>query len=437
MGGMFAGIMSGYTGAAGEQNQKLMDIEIESRKGLTSLYQSLASNPNVPQELQQQFLEYSVQIPQIPYDKKLPKQFTDMGAIMRQRQQIRPPALPAPGSIPAQPSEVPPPTGEPRSIFHTPGERRMMEAEEAEAETATDLNRLMQYRRAGLLPSGVKRDIQEPLMMPAGSTAMMRDPSGVFTGESLQAPFKPTAGPELSAENRIAVGAYSVKNRIPLGEMTPTDVQKALMEHDEMMRRPEKERVIPVITTDAQGNPVTAYRAESDVLNKAFPRPAGAKGQAAAALDSAKQIYPRLKELSVGIKGLGDWEGKGGIFTTEGAAALAAGTYKTIKAYANLDLDLAEYNSAIQGFIPTFARAVGHTGVLTELDVEKTRGLFPKAGDSRGLAIRKLKNIEMLMEGDAQLAPDWWDPRGLALRPPPDPILQGLTNEELLGFMER
>ena len=370
------------------------------------------------------------------------------------------------------PTELPGPEGADPSLFYSPDQM-----------SATRMNEIQQYIRAGLLPSGISRDTQDPLLLPPGYQAHMRDPSGGFTGDTLQAPFAPDSGPQLSALDQSAVFAYASKNRIPIDELGPEEIMQAIAEGKEMMRKGEnapqlsatdraaitayaserniqvndmgprevmealsqgrdmlreedRDRVIPIITMNSEGNPITAYRRESDVVNKAFPRPKGSEGQAANALDSARQIYPRLKELSVGIKGMGEWEGEGGIFTTEGWRALLSGAAKSARAKLNLDLDLAEYNSAVQGFIPTFARAVGHTGVLTELDVEKTRGLFPLPGDSRALALRKLKNIEMLMEGEARLAPDWWDPRGLALRPPPNPTLQGLTNEELLGFME-
>jgi len=467
MGGMFAGMLSGFTESSREHTRGLMDIELAAREGIASMWESIASNESSPPEIRQAAMQNIMEIQTADPNKPLNKKLTNIDAVARlnpiaptgQAAEMagqtelpasvrggEPPTPPqgllnipygmgAPGGQPMGPSPAPeggPPMDLPApeaardSLFYGPGQQ-----------TAMQMNELQQYIRAGLLPSGVTRDIQEPLRLTPGSEAYMRDPSGAPTGEVLRAPFAPDAGPELSAEDQIAVNAYAVRERIPIEEMGPEDYQAAIAEGKEMMRRPEDERLIPIITMDANNNPITAYRYESDIANKAFPRPSGAEGQAAAALDSAKQIYPRLKELSVGIKELGKWEGDGGIFTVEGAEALLTGAYKTMKAYVNLDLDLAEYNSAIQGFIPTFARAVGHTGVLTELDVMKTMRLFPQAGDSRALAIRKLKNVEMLMSGDKQLAPDWWDPTGLALRPPPNPALQGLTNEELLGFMER
>jgi len=199
MGGMFAGIMGGYTGAAEEQNRKLMEIEIDARKGIMEMYQTVLENPNLPQEMQQKLMEFMIQIPQLPLDKKMPKQFTDWspgGELMKVRQQIRPPALPAPGNIPAQEGDLPPPTGEPRSFERTPGERRLFETEEAEAQTATDLNILDLYRRRGILPQGVTKDVPpRPATIRPDEALVPFDVQGHLQPE--RALYGPTSGAEV------------------------------------------------------------------------------------------------------------------------------------------------------------------------------------------------------------------------------------------------
>lgn len=446
MGGMFAGIMGGYTGAAEEQNRKLMEIEIDARKGLVEMYQTVLENPNLPQEMQQKLMEFMIQIPQLPLDKKMPKQFTDWspgGELMKVRQQIRPPALPAPGNIPAQEGDLPPLTGAPSSFERTPGESQLMEAETSRAQTATQINAAQKWLQAGIKPPGVERDIQDPILLPPGTQAYQRDPSGEITGEPpLQAPFrpfKPDAVPQLSAVDQLAISAYAVRNGLTPDQLGATDMQKAIKEGKNMMRAPDKDRTIPVITIGPNGEAITYYTSESNVLGKSFARPGGAEGQAAQALQSAKLIFPRMKQLALGMK-MGEWEEpkeERGIFTVEGWQALPSGLYKSLAGRANINVDMAEYASSLEGFIPIFARAVGHTGVLTEQDSVKTMKLFPRPGDSRALAIRKMRNIELLMAGEARLDPDWWDPAGLALRPPPDPANRELTREELLFFTEQ
>jgi hypothetical protein len=49
------------------------------------------------------------------------------------------------------------------------------------------------------------------------------------------------------------------------------------------------------------------------------------------------------------------------------------------------------------GFTPLVARALGHTGVLTEQDVQSVRALFPRPEDSKSLRDRKVSRLKGLM----------------------------------------
>jgi hypothetical protein len=60
----------------------------------------------------------------------------------------------------------------------------------------------------------------------------------------------------------------------------------------------------------------------------------------------------------------------------------------------NLDNDVAEYEAAVKGMIPLVARAFGHTGVLTQQDVDSVRNMFPKVGDNKTLAENKMARIK-------------------------------------------
>jgi len=90
------------------------------------------------------------------------------------------------------------------------------------------------------------------------------------------------------------------------------------------------------------------------------------------------------------------------INTLQGVVAKAAGTAERAKAELNLNDDVSEYQALVMGFTPLVARALGHTGVLTEQDVQSVRALFPRPEDSKSLRDRKvgrLKNIMLQMPG--------------------------------------
>jgi len=81
------------------------------------------------------------------------------------------------------------------------------------------------------------------------------------------------------------------------------------------------------------------------------------------------------------------------INTNRGVYAKLAGGASKLAAKINLDDDVAEYQALVSGFTPLVARSLGHTGVLTQQDVDSVRELFPKPGDSQSLRDRKVKRI--------------------------------------------
>lgn len=91
------------------------------------------------------------------------------------------------------------------------------------------------------------------------------------------------------------------------------------------------------------------------------------------------------------------------INTSQGLAAKAKGYANVAAAKANLNDDVAEYTAMLQAFTPLWARAMGHTGVLTQQDVDSARMAFPGPTDSESLRTRKLKRIyKVLKLGDFQ-----------------------------------
>jgi hypothetical protein len=101
--------------------------------------------------------------------------------------------------------------------------------------------------------------------------------------------------------------------------------------------------------------------------------------------DAAAVTLDALDELSARIN------------DAEGLAAKVSGSWKSAAASANYDDDVAEYNAVLTGAIPSIARKMGHTGVLTENDVASVRGMFPQSGDSKSLRDRKMARIRRIM----------------------------------------
>ena len=104
--------------------------------------------------------------------------------------------------------------------------------------------------------------------------------------------------------------------------------------------------------------------------------------------------FEKVKPILSSIRELADK-----VNTSDGVYATAKGTAREQAAQVNLDDDVAEYQAVISGFTPLLARAVGHTGVLTEQDVQSVRSMLPQPKDSQSVKDRKLARIETIMSG--------------------------------------
>jgi hypothetical protein len=101
--------------------------------------------------------------------------------------------------------------------------------------------------------------------------------------------------------------------------------------------------------------------------------------------DKAEPVLQSITELSEKIN------------TSQGVIAKLSGGAEKLKAQANLNDDVAEYQALISGFTPLVARSLGHTGVLTEQDVQSVRKLFPDPSDSKSLRDRKIARIRTIV----------------------------------------
>ena len=100
------------------------------------------------------------------------------------------------------------------------------------------------------------------------------------------------------------------------------------------------------------------------------------------------------------------------INVNQGVVAKLTGTAEHAKAAANLNDDVSEYESLIAAFTPLVARALGHTGVLTQPDVDSTREYFPKVTDSKSLRDRKVKRLMAFLGEEAPAGGDGGDGAG-------------------------
>lgn len=122
------------------------------------------------------------------------------------------------------------------------------------------------------------------------------------------------------------------------------------------------------------GEPIKNPRDASDLTN----RPPGKMNQAGPVVDAIDELSKKIN-------------------TGSGPLATITGKLKQIAAGKNLDNDVAEYESIVSGFTPMIARALGHTGVLTEQDVQSVKALFPRPNDEEALRTRKVARIRDLM----------------------------------------
>lgn len=207
----------------------------------------------------------------------------------------------------------------------------------------------------------------KPITLPPGTGAMRPGEEQPFYTQ----PFAPRAEP------------VPIPGRdIPL----PAEVEAQRTRMGAANRVPRVDPAISVSTVDEQGRPITKVLPRSEALGQEFPQaPTAEQRNRETALDKIGPILDGISDLSEKIN------------TGKGLMAKASGAVERAKAQANYNDDIAEYQSLIAGFTPMIARAVGHTGVLTQQDVDSVRELFPKPGDSKTLRDRKVAQIHRLL----------------------------------------
>lgn len=177
---------------------------------------------------------------------------------------------------------------------------------------------------------------------------------------------------------------------------TPAQIATARKVYNQSDDRAYREPVPIVIQTadgpqlvnrmDATTRPITSGG------DQVQPAPTSEMRNRAAAGGRAAPVLAAIGELSEKIN------------TGQGVMAKVTGAVERAKAQANLNDDLAEYNAVVQGFTPLLARALGHTGVLTEQDVASVRAALPQPGDSKSVRDRKVARITSLLNAQGGAA---------------------------------
>ena len=122
------------------------------------------------------------------------------------------------------------------------------------------------------------------------------------------------------------------------------------------------------IRAGGMGQPETAFMRNMDA----------GKGRATPLLESVVELADRIN-------------------VNQGLYAKMAGGAAKVAAKANYDDDVAEYQAMVTAFTPLWARALGHVGILTQVDVDSAREALPKPGDSKTLMQRKIARIEKIL----------------------------------------
>jgi hypothetical protein len=146
----------------------------------------------------------------------------------------------------------------------------------------------------------------------------------------------------------------------------------------------------PAIYADL--TPTIKARLAGTLAKRGFKQFASTPGQKAGG-PNVGAILSEIETLSTKIN-----TGEGNPMTN------VAGMIRRGRAAGNMDNDVAQYQALISGMIPMVARAVGHTGVLTQQDVDSVRAMFPRVGDNKALAAKKMATIKSLI-GSVGAAP--------------------------------
>lgn len=193
----------------------------------------------------------------------------------------------------------------------------------------------------------------------------------------------PVAAPKPAAPP--AVGSFE-------DYMTATPERQAAIEAGRKRYGQADDRALaPVVVVTADGPQLvdrttkTAAPIQNAGGGTVGPVPTADERNRATARTSAQPVLDSIDELSEKIN------------KSQGVIARIVGAAEKAAAQANLSDDVAEYEAVVSGFTPMLARMVGHTGVLTEQDVQSVRRMLPDPRDSKSVRDRKMARIRTIL----------------------------------------
>lgn len=201
--------------------------------------------------------------------------------------------------------------------------------------------------------------------------------------EKLRAPKVPereTRGLDVQANEALKAGDTEAYERLKR-------VKKEMGQADD---RPYRDPVPVVILTDKGPQLLDRKTGTASAITEgggktvAPPQTTDERNRAAATT-RARPVLDSIAELSERIN------------TQKGVLAKISGATERAKAQANLSDDVSEYQALVSGFTPLLARMVGHSGVLTEQDVQSVRTMLPQPGDSKNVRDRKMARIYKIL----------------------------------------
>lgn len=203
----------------------------------------------------------------------------------------------------------------------------------------------------------------------------------------------PTGAEAMAAgDRRFRVETEAGRQKERLIDNAARDAAQARgIRHEQVMegiaeRNAEKVSNTPVVVQTADGPAVLDRRTLTAQPITMGGKSVGPAPSAQERMDSRK--FAKAAPVLDGIEALSEK-----INTQQGIIAKMSGETEKQKAKLNLNDDVAEYQSLVSAFTPLIARSLGHTGVLTQQDVDSVKEVFPKPGDSKSLRDRKMKRI--------------------------------------------
>ena len=230
----------------------------------------------------------------------------------------------------------------------------------------------------------------KPTLMNVPAGGVVFDPvtqQPVFTNTRQAPTDQPTTPPTVGS-----FADYVTRYATSLGKtpetLTPADIATAKQQFEAAGRAPSTERA------PAQPDYEWVLRnGEAKQIPKGTAQPGDVPYRAPTAADT--QEARKFRQATPVLNAVSELSEK--INTQQGLLAKMAGGAAKVAAQANYNDDVAEYEALISGFTPLVARALGHTGVLTQQDVDSVKALFPKPGDSKTLRDRKIKRIKSIL----------------------------------------